>query len=78
MAYKEISLVVARLVWLYEWRVAEGTCAGEGDPRLGEESLRHRVKELQGKDRFVLVHDGPVVQFRERRHGKKDESGREI
>ena len=66
MAYKEISLVIARLIWLYDWRIAEGTHAGEGNPKLEAWTMRNRVKELQGRDRFVLSTDGPIVQFKAR------------
>ena len=64
MAYKELMVVVARLVFMFDMRIAEGTTAGQGDPSLGEESLRHRVGEFQGLDKFVLQADGPMVEFR--------------
>ena len=63
MAYKELMIVVARLVYIFDMRIAEGTRVGEGDPRLGEESLRHRRGEFQGFDKFVLQADGPMVEF---------------
>ena len=64
MAYKELMIVVARLVYLFEMRIAPGSTAGEGNPALGEKSLRHRKGEFQGLDKFVLQADGPMVQFR--------------
>ena len=64
MAYKEIMLVIARLIWLYEMKISEGTHLGEGDPARRPETMRHRIKELQGNDRFVLRTDGPIVQFK--------------
>ena len=75
MAYKEVSLAIARLVWLFEWRIAEGTHAGEGNPALAERSLRNRVNELQGKDRFVLCTDGPIVQFKSRNRHTRNNNG---
>ena len=64
MAYKELMIVVARLVYMFDMRIAEGTTAGEGNPSLGEGSLRHRKGEFQGLDKFVLQADGPMVEFR--------------
>ena len=64
MAYKEITIVVARLVYMFEMRIAPGSTAGEGDPTLGPQSLRRRKGEFQGLDKFVLQADGPVLQFR--------------
>ena len=66
MAYKELMVVVARLVFMFEMRIAEGSTLGEGNPALGEESLRHRRGEFQGLDKFVLQADGPLVQFKPR------------
>jgi cytochrome P450 len=64
MAYKELMLVIARLVYLFDMRIAQGTRDGQGDPTKNPASLRHRSGELQGKDRFVLQTDGPSVQFK--------------
>ena len=64
MAYKELTIVLARLVYMFDMRIAKGTTAGEGDPKLGEESLRHRRGEYQGLDKFVLQADGPIVEFK--------------
>ena len=63
MAYKELLIVVARLVYMFEMRIAAGSTAGEGNPALGPQSLRHRKGEFQGLDKFVLQADGPVLQF---------------
>ena len=65
LAMKEIMTVVARLVWLYEMRIAEGSTLGEGAEHLGEG--RRRKGELQMRDLFVAKADGPMVQFRARR-----------
>ena len=64
MAYKELILIVARLVYLLDMRIASGTTAGEGHPDKGSESLRHRKGEFQGLDEFVLKADGPIVEFK--------------
>ena len=67
MAYKEITIVIARLIWSYEMRLAPERTEGEGDPRKSRESGRHRRGEYQGIDKFVLQADGPIVQFRVRK-----------
>lgn len=64
MAYKELGVILARLIYIFDMRIAPGTTAGEGNPFLGEKSLRHRKQEFQGLDKFVLKADGPMVEFR--------------
>lgn len=64
MAYKELSIILARLIYVFDMRISPGTTAGEGNPSLGEESLRHRTGEFQGLDKFVLRADGPLVEFK--------------
>lgn len=64
MAYKELMIIVARLIYLFDMRIAPGTSAGEGNPSLREKSLRHRKGEFQGLDKFVLKADGPMVEFK--------------
>ena len=66
MAYKELMIVVTRLAYMFDMRIAEGTTAGEGNPLFGEKSLRHRKGEFQGVDKFVLQADGPMVEFKVR------------
>lgn len=63
IAYKELMVVSARLVFVFDMRIAAGSTVGEGNPALAEESMRHRRGEFQGLDRFVLQADGPLVQF---------------
>ena len=64
MAYKEIMIVIARLVYLFDMRIAENNTLGEGDPTLDETTMRHRQGEFQGSDKFVMEMDGPMVQFK--------------
>ena len=67
LAMKEIMTVIARLVWLYEMRIMEGSTLGEGTADLGRG--RKRKGELQLKDMFVAKADGPMVEFRARMRG---------
>lgn len=64
LAMKEIMVVVARLLYLYEMRISEGSCLGEGAEGLGEG--RRRKGELQMRDLFVGKADGPMVELRRR------------
>lgn len=69
MAYKELGVILARLVYIFDMRISPDTTAGEGSPSLGEKSLRHRKGEFQGLDKFVLKADGPMVEFKLRAGG---------
>jgi cytochrome P450 len=64
LAYQEISLVVARTVWLFDMRLQPGSTLGEGRRTLGDG--RHRKNEFQTWDRFVSTHEGPMIQFKRR------------
>lgn len=54
MAYRELTIVLARLVWLYEMRLSPG--------QLGI----NEKNEYQGLDMFVMKGNGPIVEFRPR------------
>ncbi|KAI7456622.1 hypothetical protein KC368_g7 [Hortaea werneckii] len=62
MAYVEMTMTIARAVYLYDMRLAPGHNVGEGSPDL--EYGRHRRSEFQLKDTFTSVKDGPVIEFR--------------
>lgn len=64
LAYQEISLVVARTLWGFDMRLEPGSTLGEGSKKLG--TGRQRRKEFQTWDRFVSMHEGPVLQFKRR------------
>jgi len=63
LAYVELMTTLARVVYLYDLRLAEGISVGEGNPML--EWGRHRKGEYQLMDSFTSMKDGPYVQFRE-------------
>ena len=64
LAYQEMAIMLARLLWLYDLRLQPGTTLGEGHPSLGKD--RMRAKEFQLYDKFVSTHDGPMLEFRSR------------
>jgi cytochrome P450 len=61
MAYLELTTALARIVYLYDMRLAPGSHTGEGSPDL--EFGRHRPSEFQLKDTFTSAKDGPLVEF---------------
>lgn len=62
LAVKELMIIVARVVWLYDMRTEPGTALGEGSPGMG--AGRERVGEFQMRDMFVGKGDGPMVEFK--------------
>lgn len=64
LAYAELMESLARTVFMYDMRLAEGVRVGEG--HLDAEWGRQRAEEYQLKDSFTSLKDGPYVQFRQR------------
>ncbi|OCK75144.1 cytochrome P450 [Lepidopterella palustris CBS 459.81] len=64
LAYVELTLTIARVLWLFDVRLSPGTTLGEG--RVGAEVGRERTGEFQIQDRFASWKDGPVMEFRSR------------
>lgn len=64
LAYMEMTVTMARLLWRLEVRKLEGDRLGEGGPEMmwGRRDEGH----FQVKDAFVSLRDGPMVQFKER------------
>ncbi|KAM7213830.1 Cytochrome P450 [Rhypophila decipiens] len=66
MAYLEMSLVVAKTLWYFDFEKADGELGGAGagvpsprNMRIG----RGRPEEFQLYDIFSSTHDGPVLKF---------------
>ena len=64
LAYVELTLTIARVLFLYDLRLAPGTTLGAGRKDL--EVGRTRPTEYQIEDRFASMKDGPILQFRAR------------
>lgn len=64
LAYQEMSVILARLLWLFDLRQEPGNNkgGGKGDAVEG----RGCKTEYQLKDHYVSAQDGPVIQFRYR------------
>lgn len=64
LAYNELMTGLARIVFLYDMKLADGVTVGEGQP--DNEWGRQRRGEYQLRDSFTSLKDGPYVQFRPR------------
>lgn len=67
LAWMEMTLVLAKLVYTFEMRRDPGNNLGGGDPihgRLG----RRNPDEYQIYDIFVSLRDGPMIQLKRRVH----------
>jgi cytochrome P450 len=64
LAYVELTVTLARVLWTFDLRKATGTNVGEGT--FEGEGGRRRVGEFQLWDTFTSLKDGPMVQVRER------------
>lgn len=67
MAYLEMSLVVAKTLWYFDFETADGKvgATGGGNPKYRGIG-RGRPGEFQLYDIFSSTHDGPVLAFRKR------------
>jgi cytochrome P450 len=61
MAYLELSIAMARLVYTYGFRAVDGDNDGAGKPGL--EYGRHRKHEFQLVDNFICAKTGPLLEF---------------
>ncbi|KAJ4365024.1 hypothetical protein N0V83_008640 [Neocucurbitaria cava] len=62
LAYVELTVTIARVLFLYDLRLAPGTTLGAGSKDL--EVGRTRATEYQIQDVFASKKDGPILQFR--------------
>lgn len=71
MAYLEISLVVAKLLWCFDFVQAPGLWGdvGAGGPHVGDG--RTRPGEFQLYDHFSASHNRPYLTFRCREDGEQ-------
>lgn len=67
LAYLEMTVTLARVLWLYDIRRAAGGVVDPGEGgKDGAEWGRHRRGEYQLVDTFTSLKDGPMVEFRRR------------
>lgn len=65
LAYTEMMATLARALFLYDVRRAEGV-ADPGEGRVGAEWGRNRPGELQLKDAFTSIKQGVMLEFKPR------------
>jgi len=65
LAYVELTVTIARVLFLYDLRLAPGMNLGGGGKDM--EVGRERANEYQIEDRFASKKDGPILQFRPRK-----------
>jgi cytochrome P450 len=66
MAYLESSLVIAKLLWYFDFEAAPGDAGQIGGGKVGDTTGRHRPDEYQMYDVFASAHDGPMLSFKPR------------
>ncbi|KAI0180669.1 cytochrome P450 [Hypoxylon sp. FL1284] len=66
MAYHEISLVVAKTLWYFDFRRASGEADKLGGGQPGRTDGREKPGEFQLYDLAVADHDGPNLIFEPR------------
>ncbi|RYO93052.1 hypothetical protein DL762_001315 [Monosporascus cannonballus] len=66
MAYLEVSLVIAKILWHFDFAPADGPLGKVGGGQPGRKDGRNRVDEFQLFDVFNSTHDGPYLVFRSR------------
>ncbi|KAF1967614.1 cytochrome P450 [Bimuria novae-zelandiae CBS 107.79] len=64
LAYVELTVTIARVLFLFDLRQTPGSTLGAGSKDL--EIGRTRATEYQIEDRFASMKDGPMLQFRPR------------
>ncbi|KAI1499232.1 cytochrome P450 [Biscogniauxia marginata] len=66
MAYLEMSLVFAKVLWYFDFESASGELGQVGSGKIGDKMGRHRPGEYQMYDIFASHHYGPNLVFQPR------------
>ncbi|GAW21086.1 hypothetical protein ANO14919_105990 [Xylariales sp. No.14919] len=66
MAYMQISLTIAKILWYFDFQRPEGSLGDVGGGSSGRRGNRGRVNEYQLYDIFISRHEGPMLSFRTR------------
>ncbi|KAI0097524.1 cytochrome P450 [Nemania sp. FL0031] len=64
MAYLELSLVLARTIWYFDFEKAPGEAGKLGEGQPGRTDGRGRRDEFQLYDGVIVSHDGPNLVFK--------------
>lgn len=63
MAYLEASLVIAKVLWYFDFQIAPGDAGKAGEGMPGAPYGRHRPDEFQLWDIFSSTQEGPQLVF---------------
>lgn len=63
LAYLEVTLVMAKTLWYFDFEVAPGLAGELGAGKEGNPGQRSRPGEFQTYDRIAASHDGPNLVF---------------
>lgn len=66
MALLNVSLVIARTIWLYDFRKADGELGHVGEGSASASRGRQRVNEFQLQATITSMGKGPYLVFRSR------------
>ncbi|KAK7963367.1 hypothetical protein PG996_008942 [Apiospora saccharicola] len=66
VAYMETSLVVAKTIWYFDFKIDGGDMGRSGEGSVGRKDGRGRVDEFQTWDSFGSTHLGPNLVFEPR------------
>jgi cytochrome P450 len=72
MAYLEASLVVAKILWYFDFEIASGEAGKAGEGKPGATFGRHRPEEFQLWDIFSSTQEGPKLVFTPRENQYKE------
>lgn len=72
MAYQEMSLIVAKTMWYFDFQRALGKAGELGGGEVGRQNGRHRVNEYQLYDNQTSDKDGPNLLFKLREEHRHD------
>lgn len=64
MAMLQIKLVITRIMWLYDFRRADGDIGCAGERRIGAMNGRQEFPEYNLRSHISAACDGPILQFR--------------
>lgn len=66
MALLNVSLAIARTIWLYDFRKADGKLGSVGEGSPTAPVGRQRVNEYQLQATITSMGDGPYLVFQDR------------
>ncbi|KAF2872247.1 cytochrome P450 [Massariosphaeria phaeospora] len=63
MAYAEITITLAKILWYFDFRIPGGPLGQIGAGGEGDRTGRHRTQEFQLREHLTSHHEGPYLEF---------------